>query len=458
MKHTPFHLVLVMAISIFVIEAGIMTLLHFLPPLPLWLKMVVDAGLLVTLLFPVLFYFITRPLLHQIEINRQTEAAMHNAYNEVELRVRERTTDLEQKNREVSLLAEMSEFLLECTTAEEAYNVIVRTGQHLFPGTRGSLFMYNEQRHDLASVATWGGLVLEPNERVFAPEQCWALRRGRGYKVEYAYSGLACQHLSTSFSGQYLCVPIIAQGEKLGVVHLRINPFAMESADKSARLHERLAAIFIEHVAPALANMNLREKLRNQSIHDPLTGLYNRRFMEETLEREIRRAARNQHPLGVIMLDLDHFKQFNDNFGHQAGDQLLRELGALLKSQIRGGDIACRYGGEEFTLIMPNASLENILRRLDALRLAIKQINVKHGSEARVIVTGSTGVAMFPEHGDTGETLLLAADRALYRAKAAGRDRVMVADAPGQGELQNPTSAKISVLFQKPKESRGQST
>ena len=450
MKHTPFHLVLVMTFLIFVIESGLMFLLHFLPPLPLWVKIVVDAGLLIMLLSPVLFYFVTRPLLHQIEINRQTEAAMHNAYNEVELRVRERTAELEQKNREVSLLSEMSEFLLECATAEEAYNVIVRTGQHMFPGTLGSLFIYNEQRNDLESVATWGGLVLEPNERVFAPEQCWALRRGRGYKVEYAYSSLACQHLPTSFSGQYLCVPIIAQGEKLGVVHLRINPFAMESADKGARLHERLAATFIEQVAPALANMNLREKLHNLSIHDPLTGLYNRRFMEETLEREIRRAARNQHPLGVIMLDLDHFKQFNDNFGHQAGDLLLRELGALLKSHIRGGDIACRYGGEEFTLIMPNASLENILRRLDALRLAIKQINVQHGSEARVIVTGSAGVAMFPEHGDTGETLLLTADRALYRAKAAGRDRIMVADTPGQGELQNTTSAKISVLFQKP--------
>jgi diguanylate cyclase (GGDEF)-like protein len=426
-----------------------MLLFQFLPPFPPWMETVIDATLLVMLLSNVLFFFIARPLLHQIEVNKQAEAAIHGAYNELELRVRERTTVLEQNNREFSLLAEMSEFLLECVNAEEAYSVIVRTGQYLFPGTLGSLFIYNEHCNELESVATWGGLVLEPDERVFTPEQCLALRRGRGYKVGYAYSGMTCQHVSSSLSGKYLCVPIIARGEVLGAVHLRTNPFAMASADERAHLHERLAAIFIERVAPALANLNLREKLHNLSIRDPLTGLYNRRFMEETLEREIRRAERNQHPLGVIMLDLDHFKQFNDKSGHQAGDLLLRELGALLKSHIRGGDIACRYGGEEFTLIMPNAPLENILQRLDDLRLAMKKINVAHGSETRVIVTGSAGVAMFPEHGDTGETLLSAADRALYRAKSEGRDRVEVADVPEHGELLNTPSAKISVLFQK---------
>jgi diguanylate cyclase (GGDEF)-like protein len=224
----------------------------------------------------------------------------------------------------------------------------------------------------------------------------------------------------------------------------------MASTDEIAYLNEKLSMTFIEHVAPALANMNLREKLHNLSIRDPLTGLYNRRFMEETLEREILQAERNQHPLGVVMLDLDHFKQFNDNFGHQAGDLLLREVGALLQSQIRGGDIACRYGGEEFILILPNAPLENILQRLDALRLAIKKIDVKHGSQPRVIVTVSAGLAMFPEHGDTSENLLSAADRALYCAKAGGRDRVMVAGMPEHGELLNKPSATISVLFQKP--------
>jgi len=450
MKHSSTRLVLIIAFSIFTIEFGIMILFQVLPPLAPWTETVIDSTLLVTLLSPVLFFFITRPLLHHIEVNKQAEAVMHNACNELELHVRERTSELTQNNREINLLSEMSVFLLACTTPEEAYSVIANTGQHLFRGAGGSLFIYNEYLNNLKCVATWGNLVLEPNEREFAPEQCWALRRGRGHKVEYTYSGPTCQHVSSSMSGKYLCVPIVDRGGLLGAVHLRTNPFAMASTDEIAYLNEKLSMTFIEHVAPALANMNLREKLHNLSIRDPLTGLYNRRFMEETLEREILQAERNQHPLGVVMLDLDHFKQFNDNFGHQAGDLLLREVGALLQSQIRGGDIACRYGGEEFILILPNAPLENILQRLDALRLAIKKIDVKHGSQPRVIVTVSAGLAMFPEHGDTSENLLSAADRALYCAKAGGRDRVMVAGMPEHGELLNKPSATISVLFQKP--------
>jgi diguanylate cyclase (GGDEF)-like protein len=168
-----------------------------------------------------------------------------------------------------------------------------------------------------------------------------------------------------------------------------------------------------------------------QAVRDPLTGLYNRRYMEETLEREIRRAERRYASLGVIMLDVDHFKRFNDTFGHAAGDTLLQELGSFLMGHIRGEDIACRYGGEEFALILPDASLEGACGRADDLRERIKALGIAHRGQPLGAVTVSMGVAAYPDHGHTGEELLRAADAALYEAKAQGRDRVVVSKRPG---------------------------
>ncbi len=165
-------------------------------------------------------------------------------------------------------------------------------------------------------------------------------------------------------------------------------------------------------------------------VRDPLTGLYNRRYMEETLEREIRRAERRYTSLGVIMLDVDHFKRFNDTFGHAAGDTLLQELSSFLMGHIRGEDIACRYGGEEIALILPDASLDGARGRADDLRERIKALAIAHNGQALGSVTVSMGVAVYPDHGHSGEELLRAADAALYEAKAQGRDRVVVSKRP----------------------------
>ena len=179
----------------------------------------------------------------------------------------------------------------------------------------------------------------------------------------------------------------------------------------------------------ALGNLNLREVLRVQAIRDPLTGLFNRRYMEESLERELRRAVRNQHPLGVIMLDLDHFKQLNDRSGHEAGDAVLRELSNCLQTVTREYDLVCRYGGEEFTIILPDASLDVAVKRAEKIRDTFKHLNVKYQNRDLPGGTLSLGVAGFPEHGSTTEAVLRAADAALYQAKHEGRDRVVVAGA-----------------------------
>jgi diguanylate cyclase (GGDEF)-like protein len=200
----------------------------------------------------------------------------------------------------------------------------------------------------------------------------------------------------------------------------------MALAGHSSR--QNLAMAFAESVSLALANLRLRETLRMQSIRDPLTTLFNRRYMEEFFDREMKRATRSQRPIGVILCDLDHFKRYNDTFGHDAGDTLLKETAALLRNLVRGDDIACRYGGEEFLLLMPDASIEITCRRAESLRNTVANLHVEHLGQPLGPVTLSAGVAIFPDHGQTTGSLLRAADQALYSAKHSGRNRVVLAE------------------------------
>jgi diguanylate cyclase (GGDEF)-like protein len=223
---------------------------------------------------------------------------------------------------------------------------------------------------------------------------------------------------------------MMAQGEALGILNLQSadGTWSEGHADGSTGQIDQVAVAVAEHLALALANLRLRETLRTQSIRDPLTGLFNRRYMEESLEREFRRAERRGHPVGVIMLDLDHFNHFNNTFGHQAGDTLLQAFGELIKNQVRAEDIACRYGGEEFTLIMPEAPLGVTVDRAEHLLNQVREMRVAQRGRPLGAVTMSAGVAAYPEHGGTAEALIRAADMALYRAKGEGRDRAVVAD------------------------------
>jgi diguanylate cyclase (GGDEF)-like protein len=284
------------------------------------------------------------------------------------------------------------------------------------------LYVISPARNLVEAVAVWGDSSLV--ERVFSPGECWALRRGRVHWVEDTGVGLLCKHLHRPPPEGYLCVPMMAQSEALGILHLTQPPNTRLTEAK-----QRLALAMAEHIAMALSNLKLHETLRSQSIRDPLTGLFNRRYLEETMEREFNRVRRQKIPLAMIMMDLDHFKQYNDTFGHSAGDDLLNALGSLLKSQIRGEDISCRYGGEEFLLILPGASVAIALERAESLRLAVKEMHVRYQELKPTSL--SMGVAVYPDHGDTGLQLIQAADAALYRAKKAGRDRIMIAEYPG---------------------------
>ncbi|PYU29845.1 MAG: hypothetical protein DMG28_19895, partial [Acidobacteria bacterium] len=252
---------------------------------------------------------------------------------------------LEKRSEETTLLNEMVDLLQTCVSAEEAYAVIARSARQLFPSEAGALCVLNASQNLVEAVAIWGQSLV--GERVFAPEECWALRRGQVHAVDDPAPGLVCRHLGALRDVSYLCVPMMGQGEALGVLHVQSGGSSGEGQNRLTDAQQRLAVTAARHIALALANLRLRETLRMQSIRDPLTGLFNRRYMEESLARELRRAARNQRRLGAIMLDLDKFKVFNDTYGHEAGDTLLRELGEFLRSRTRGEDIACRYGGEE---------------------------------------------------------------------------------------------------------------
>jgi diguanylate cyclase (GGDEF)-like protein/PAS domain S-box-containing protein len=351
---------------------------------------------------------------------RLGEEALKNANAQLQFLV----AQVEERNRAMTLANEMADMLQACSTSEDAYKTIGLFMPRFFPDDAGALYMLNNSRNLFEAVASWGEApsVLA----VFAPDECWGVRRGRLHKVESPQEALHCRHVAEAVPGGYLCVPLIAQGETLGVFHLRPGSPAEAQTPALAAVKDQSALTVAEDMALALANLRLRESLRSQAIRDPLTGLFNRRYLEETLGRELGRVKRVGAPLGVIMMDLDHFKQYNDTFGHSAGDELLSALGILLKSQIRGEDIACRYGGEEFLLILPGASVSIALERAEILRQAVKEMHRHH--QGLKPTTLSLGVAVYPDHGDTGLQLIRSADAALYRAKQAGRDRLMAAE------------------------------
>ncbi len=356
-------------------------------------------------------------IIKDITIRKQTEEALQQANKKLILQVNE----LEDRNEEITLLSHMSDLLQTCLTCEEACKVIAQFITLLFPQNSGGIFMISNSRNIVEAINTWGTNLT--TQTIFSTNECIALRRGQPHLFDEANSGLVCKHIHPdSFPSAYFCIPMMAQGEAIGTLYL-----SFQEPGQLTKTKKHLAVTVSRQISLALANLKLHETLQQQSIRDPLTGLFNRRYLEESLERELNRAERKQQSLGVIMLDVDHFKRFNDTFGHEAGDAVLRELGIFLQKHIRVSDIACRYGGEELTLILPEASLEDTMERAEKLRQGVKYLNVHYRRQPLGGITLSLGIAMFPQHGLTSESVIRAADVALYRAKAAGRDRVVTA-------------------------------
>jgi len=334
---------------------------------------------------------------------------------------------LENRNHQNTILSEMREMLQACSTIEEAAPIVRGLMERLYPDSEGALFMMNPSRSDLESVARWGDFPEDVDENVFAPDDCWALRLGRTHFVENVSVGPLCPHLKHPPSTAYMCLPLIAKGDVLGLLHLRSRQSAQVQSEQNVISDLKdMAVVLSEYLSLSIANIQLQERLASQSVRDPLTGLFNRRFMMEALEREIKRAERKKTQVGIIMADIDHFKQFNDQHGHAAGDKVLAQLGGFFKTALRGSDVACRYGGEEFAFFLSEASAENTFKRADQMREEVKKLEVHLGSELLASITLSMGISTYPDQGSKAEDLLRVADAALYRAKQEGRDRVIV--------------------------------
>jgi len=345
--------------------------------------------------------------------------------------------ELELRTMQITLLNEMGGLLQCAKSSEEAYAVIGQSAKELFVGARsGALLVHKPLQHTLEVATTWGGSCV--GEVVFAPEGCWSVRTGQPYWSECPTQGIVCVHVDNSIAANYLCVPMIAFGETLGVLHIRYDTGHNGDAEvdqKSRESVKRLAALAASQIALSLANLHLRETLRDQSIRDPLTGLFNRRFMQESLNKELQRSRRKQRSLAIIFLDLDHFKRFNDTFGHDAGDSVLKSIADIFRVHFRADDVICRYGGEEFAVILPESTIEDAARRAEALRLATRDLKLVYRGTSLDPVTLSIGIAGFPDHAQDAQELLDRADKCLYQSKAKGRDRVTIATAPDSQEI-----------------------
>ena len=331
---------------------------------------------------------------------------------------------------EITQISELGSLLQACATRDEVFRLIPERMRRLFPDASGSISLLTASRNRVESVASWG--VMEAGQ-IFAPTDCWGLRRGTVHVHPPGSSGARCSHFVGD--GASLCIPLIANGEAMGVLAIQNNDFAapdsrpdpdLEHSEKAAR-RLLLATAVAEHISLAIANLGLRETLRVQAVRDPLTGLYNRRYMQEFLEHELHTARRKHRPVSVMMLDLDHFKRYNDTFGHTSGDHMLASVGELLLRSVRADDIACRYGGEEFTLVLPECSLQQAAVRAEAIRGRIAERSSEQGKPPASAVTVSIGVAAFDETTDRVDLLLKFADDALYQAKRTGRNRVVLA-------------------------------
>jgi diguanylate cyclase (GGDEF)-like protein len=329
--------------------------------------------------------------------------------------------ELERRNHETVLMSRMAGALHSTTDFPECYDIITRFASQLFADSPGCIHLYHPSRDVLELAGSWNGWAnVSSTKALFEPHQCWSVRRGQTHNVQDISKDLICQHMAevTLDEKGYVCIPLMAQGEPIGVLTLCNHP--------NAGLE--LAEAFAEQVSLGVANLALRESLRHQSIIDSLTGLHNRRFLDETISRELLRAGRNQATTAIVLLDVDHFKRFNDTHGHEAGDAVLRHLAVEMKRLVRASDLACRFGGEEFALVLPDCTQAGALARCEALREAVTHMQVFYGGSPLGPISISLGIAMYPNNGQKADELLHAADKALYEAKRQGRNRVCLSE------------------------------
>lgn len=331
-----------------------------------------------------------------------------------------------QNSRTLRLIGQMSGWLFSAQSIDELIAIIAESMSHIFPRADGTLYLYSNSRDCLEFAGGWGGPKVTDHQ--FKPDECWALRRGRSYAFGAHEIAIPCSHVINS-PGVYACIPIIAHGDTIGLLHFdfyRLPARGLSDAQK-ARLDQKLeiAQICVEQISLATAIVRLQTELRHQSVKDALTGLWNRRWFLEMAATELRRSAKANRPMSLVMLDVDHFKRFNDEHGHDAGDTALRVLSDHLAQIDREGVYAARFGGEEFALICGNMECKEAVALVDGLREKVSNAPILHAGQRLPSMSFSAGVAKAETAIDL-RALIACADKALYAAKAAGRHQTRI--------------------------------
>lgn len=331
---------------------------------------------------------------------------------------KERSADLAARD----LLSRMTQRMQGCDTILDLEEVVQRFVPEIAPRLAGRLYLFDPSRNAIAEACSWQGPRLSRSE--FSPMACWALRRGLPHRPAGGQVDVPCDHLEHDGGSvsDTLCLPLTAQRETFGLLYFEPRADAVEQPE-TPEIYLRMLA---ENIGLALANLRLRDALREMAMADPLTGLANRRQLDAVLETQLAEADRLGHPINCLMLDIDHFKRFNDGFGHDAGDAVLREVGAVLGRSTREHGHAFRYGGEEFLLLLAGAGTEQAEARAEEIRARIAALKLVLEGVELGPVTASIGVSAAPEHCPL-DRLVVTADAALLRTKATGRNRVVVA-------------------------------
>ncbi len=338
---------------------------------------------------------------------RGVDRHLHNEQEQLEKHVDNRT-------REIELLQRLANMLAACNSLSEAQQVVQDIIPRMLGDINGAVSMMRASRNQLEVKLDWGGAW--PGSKAFATDECWALRKGKFHLANDKFTTLPCSHMRDVGNDQTLCIPLIAHGNTIGMMHLYMHNQAVSDEQL------QLAFTICEQLGLALANLTLQEKLREQAVRDTLTGLHNRRFLEESIDHELMRAQRHNQPLSLLMLDMDHFKRFNDNFGHDAGDYVLKALSSLLVNGVRGEDMVCRVGGEELCVVLPNSNGEAAMAVAHKLCHQVRDLHLDFHGQSLGKLTLSIGVATYPIDAEDYAGLMKLADVALYEAKESGRD------------------------------------
>lgn len=331
--------------------------------------------------------------------------------------------ELNERDRAGSILSALVERLNYCDVIEDAYDVISSAAGDIFRMS-GAIAMLNATSDQSQTQRSW--LEFDGFEPSFRPVDCRALSQGQAFESHPDQP--RCAHLQHAAAPYILCQPLLIQKVTFGVLTVSLSQGNERSAD--ADLVCQYAILLSDQISIWMANFHLRESLKNLSVRDPLTNLYNRRFMLDTLNREMSITQRRGECTSIIHMDVDHFKQFNDSFGHEVGDSVLQAVADVMLKFFRDSDVPCRSGGEEFTMILPGCSWETAYARAVELQARVGRIQIQAiGADVDPKPpTLSIGIATSPEHGVTSKALLRAADKALYAAKAEGRDRIVKAE------------------------------